>query len=482
MYKLFVFSICVFHVYAVLDANEGPLSLDPKMNRPEEKKFIPTKEWQVVAEGQAIPPGLHVRIDMQTGKKEAKLLEEGNDGGNSNSALISTETSVDDSIEEVKPELDYSEIKEALKKIKNDAKETSEGNVGKGFRTYDQIKEEMMELEQSIKTEYEIVKELVAKYLSTKDDLERQLILSDLEFYVHQYDNAQDFVKMGGFSEVVLPALNSTKKDLRSSAAFLLGSACQSNPKAQIAAMERGILPHLIRLISFDPNPDVRNRALYAISSIIRHFPLAQKEFINHGGMTAFADIFLTGSADSLKLQLKIVTLLGDIILEKEMAAQRLKDFTRSELSESANEAEKAMLAEKLRQYEAAGIEKVLVEQNFCRLLPRLLTSIGNVDDKETRREDLSFIQGRPLREEHDVVEKVVQAMLILARSCRTDFQSVRNQIQTLGERYQELKNVEQAQMSSRTSDADKDSIDLYYSKIHDMCQQLWTQLQKDEL
>lgn len=36
--------------------------------------------------------------------------------------------------------------------------------------------------------------------------------------------------------------------------------------------------------------------------------------------------------------------------------------------------------------------------------------------------------------------------------------------------------------MSSRTSDADKDSIDLYYSKIHDMCQQLWTQLQKDEL
>lgn len=173
--------------------------------------------------GQAIPPGLHVRIDMQTGKKEAKLLEEGNDGGNSNSALISTETSVDDSIEEVKPELDYSEIKEALKKIKNDAKETSEGNVGKGFRTYDQIKEEMMELEQSIKTEYEIVKELVAKYLSTKDDLERQLILSDLEFYVHQYDNAQDFVKMGGFSEVVLPALNSTKKDLRSSAAFLLG-------------------------------------------------------------------------------------------------------------------------------------------------------------------------------------------------------------------------------------------------------------------
>ncbi|XP_057367633.1 nucleotide exchange factor SIL1-like [Daphnia carinata] len=482
MYKVFVVSICVFHLSSVLYAIEGPVSLDPKMNKPDEKKFIPTKEWQVVAEGQGIPPGLHVRIDMQTGVKEAKLLEEGNNGGSPNSALMNTVPSVEDKKEEVKPELDYSEIKEALKKIKSDAKETSEGNIGKGFRTYEEIKEEMKKIEQSIKTEYEIVKELVAKYLSTKEDLERQVILSDLEFYVHQYDNAQDFVKMGGFSDVVLPALNSTNKDLRSSAAFLLGSACQSNPKAQIAAVERGVLPQLIRLVSFDPNPDVRNRALYAISSIIRHFPLAQKDFINHGGMTAFADIFLAGSADSLKLQLKIVTLLGDIILEKDMAAQRLEDFTKGGLSESTNEAEKVMLAEKLRQYEAAGVEKMLVEQNFCRLLPRLLTSIGTVDDKQARMEDLSFIQGRPLREEHDVIEKVLQAMLILARSCRTDFQSVRNQIQTLGERYQELKNVEQAEMSSRTLDGEKDSIDLYYSKIHDMCQQLWMQLQKDEL
>ena len=39
--------------------------------------FVATKEWQVVKEGQAIPPGLHVRMNLQTGLKEAKLLEEG---------------------------------------------------------------------------------------------------------------------------------------------------------------------------------------------------------------------------------------------------------------------------------------------------------------------------------------------------------------------------------------------------------------------
>jgi nucleotide exchange factor SIL1 len=227
---------------------------------------------------------------MQTGLKEAKLLEEENDEttAKTSSALIST-GAVEDG-EEVKAELNHSEIKEALKKIKNDAKDTSEEKTGGSFRTYDQIKEEMKQVEQSIKTEYEIVKELVAKYKSLEDDSERQYILNDLEFYVHQYDNAQDFVKMGGFKDVVLPALNSTSKDLRSSAAFLLGkkqlqlnqsipscqeretssnsdfifsgSACQSNPKAQIAAIEIGSLPHLIRLVSLDLNPEVRNRAL----------------------------------------------------------------------------------------------------------------------------------------------------------------------------------------------------------------------------
>ena len=43
---------------------------------------------------------------------------------------------------------------------------------------------------------------------------------------------------------------------------IFVGSACQSNPKSQIAALETGLLPRLIRLVSLDTNPEVRNRAL----------------------------------------------------------------------------------------------------------------------------------------------------------------------------------------------------------------------------
>jgi len=39
---------------------------------------VPTHEWQVIKQGQAIPAGLHVRMNFQTGIKEAKLMEQDN--------------------------------------------------------------------------------------------------------------------------------------------------------------------------------------------------------------------------------------------------------------------------------------------------------------------------------------------------------------------------------------------------------------------
>lgn len=172
--------------------------------------------------GQGIPPGLHVRIDMQTGKKEAKLLGDPDvqDRSSSSSALISTappEAALNEGLK-----LDHSEIKEALKKIKNEATE-SDISSDENFRTYEQIKEDMKDLNYDIKTEYEIMKDLVDNFVKQEDELARTSTLNDLEYYVHKFDNAVDFVKIGCFKSIVLPSLNATSADLRSAAAFLLG-------------------------------------------------------------------------------------------------------------------------------------------------------------------------------------------------------------------------------------------------------------------
>ena len=50
----------------------------------EAKEIVATKEWQQVKEGDSIPAGLHVRMDMQTGIKWAKLLDDEEENGDHN--------------------------------------------------------------------------------------------------------------------------------------------------------------------------------------------------------------------------------------------------------------------------------------------------------------------------------------------------------------------------------------------------------------
>ena len=50
--------------------------------------FVATKEWQEIKEGQKVPSGLHYRMNLETGKKEAKLMETENDKGMSNHMYI----------------------------------------------------------------------------------------------------------------------------------------------------------------------------------------------------------------------------------------------------------------------------------------------------------------------------------------------------------------------------------------------------------
>lgn len=46
--------------------------------------FVPTHEWQIIKPGQVIPKGIHVRLNLQTGEREGKLLDEKNKQGDHN--------------------------------------------------------------------------------------------------------------------------------------------------------------------------------------------------------------------------------------------------------------------------------------------------------------------------------------------------------------------------------------------------------------
>ena len=70
---------------SVTSADDPPVSSD--------LVFVATEEWQEVRPGQRVPGGLHVRMNLETGKKEAKLLEQDSDKGLwKESGLMETES------------------------------------------------------------------------------------------------------------------------------------------------------------------------------------------------------------------------------------------------------------------------------------------------------------------------------------------------------------------------------------------------------
>lgn len=78
----------------------------------------------------------------------------------------------------------------------------------KKFRTVEELKKEMSELKLSVKTDAEVMDELMQKFKKVQKatkltDLQREnevvLILKDLEYLLHQVDNAREFIKHNGY-------------------------------------------------------------------------------------------------------------------------------------------------------------------------------------------------------------------------------------------------------------------------------------------
>uniref|UniRef100_A0A2C9KY85 Nucleotide exchange factor SIL1 n=1 Tax=Biomphalaria glabrata TaxID=6526 RepID=A0A2C9KY85_BIOGL len=188
--------------------------------------FEPTDVWKTVKKGQKIPPGLHVRMDMKTGEKQAKLMEgsttttEQWDAGE-NIGIINTE----------KKRYSRDELKAALKdfKYKDETpdEKAKDDEIKKKFRSYDELKKAMQEINMSVKTEGEIVTELTEKLKTGALNTEElKPILTDLEYYLHQIDSAKIFVDLGGL-ESVLKLINNTNDEIRESVIYTVGAALQ---------------------------------------------------------------------------------------------------------------------------------------------------------------------------------------------------------------------------------------------------------------
>ncbi|XP_013150678.2 nucleotide exchange factor SIL1 [Falco peregrinus] len=385
------------------DSGKEPITEDDA--DPEDLEvFYPTHQWQTIRPGQAVPAGSHVRLNLQTGDREAKLSDSENGKRDTREERRRKRVDVDSN------SFTSQELKKALAKLKESERaerKAHEEEVRKKFRPIEQLKEEFEKLNVKMETDYEIMVKLISKFNSSASTLnEKVAALYDLEYYVHQVDNAKDFLSMGGL-RLVIDGLNSTEATLKEHAAFVLGAALSGNPKVQIEAIEGGALQKLLVILATEQPLAVKKKALFALSSMLRHFPYAQQQFLKLGGLQVLRSLFRQKGMETLHV--RVVTLLYDLIVEKML----LEDSQHGEQTE-----------EKIQQYRQVKLVPAVVEQDWCVVVSNLLAM-----------------------PEHDTREKVLKMVSVLMAFCKDRYrgdQALSTTLSLLRSEYEELAAEEQ--------------------------------------
>ena len=122
---------------------------------------------------------------------------------------------------------------------------------------------------------------------------------------------------------MIMKEMNKSQdKEIKMETVLVLGSAMQSNPKVKIHAVKLDMIQLLLNHISkslddLDSSKDFVSRLLFALSSVLRHFPFGQSQFIRFGGVEVLNKILNSQSKFNNKLKIKVITLANDLIMEK---------------------------------------------------------------------------------------------------------------------------------------------------------------------
>lgn len=86
-----------------------------------------------------------------------------------------------------------------------------------------------------------------------------------------------------------------------------------SNPKVQLKALSLGFIQYILRLLNIELDDNIIFRLLYTLSTLLRNFPQAQKNFLEHGGAELMVKILDRNN----KIAVRAITLMNDLIIEK---------------------------------------------------------------------------------------------------------------------------------------------------------------------
>ncbi|KAL4108950.1 hypothetical protein PRIC1_000658 [Phytophthora ramorum] len=310
-------------------------------------------------------------LNLETGKREAKLVDPNEDDTESMRSVvvdpnamqttvmvstdisgdIVTDESEDDALTVVDEEIPEEEVSGAIVDVGTDDTEAPEGaEPAEPNWNHDKIYEVLQALPEPPKVEgmdiheaheklspAEFRQQIVTLWKKRQAELKEALesLQDDAKYLVQDLDKTHVFNFIGGFG-IIAEYLNSTILPIRAHAAWVVGSAAKNYKDGQEWAIDAGVMPKLVDSLTLEvPSSEaeakdvleVKKKAIYALSSIVRSNERGQRLFSLHKGPELLAGLF--DDAHPAKLQLKVLLFVYDLLAE---AAESKSNAVRSRL------------------------------------------------------------------------------------------------------------------------------------------------------
>ena len=118
-----------------------------------------------------------------------------------------------------------------------------------------------------------------------------------------------------------------------------------------------------------DSSPRLAASAFTALSAVLRNFPQAQNKFLGQGGLGLLVKLFENEGKPHERLKIKILTLINDLLVERESA----------------------LLSTDEEQYYAMDLEAQLQKFGFCQVFNQVLILPKN--DRQAKRLESRLIR-----------------------------------------------------------------------------------------
>eukprot|EP01126_Amoeba_proteus_P023070 TRINITY_DN2322_c0_g1_i8.p1 TRINITY_DN2322_c0_g1~~TRINITY_DN2322_c0_g1_i8.p1 ORF type:complete len:201 (+),score=28.88 TRINITY_DN2322_c0_g1_i8:177-779(+) len=149
-----------------------------------------------------------------------------------------------------------------------------------------------------LQNDAEKMKKLV-QTLTEPGRLDNEIIyaLEGIQYFVEDFDLANDLHKVKGF-EPVVSLLTHANPQVRMWAAWIVASVTQNHAQTQQIALQKGVLDILLASIPTEPNLDTQNKLVYALSSLLsdKH---AIKSFVEKDGIPKLVPLIVNGSQNT---------------------------------------------------------------------------------------------------------------------------------------------------------------------------------------